>query len=600
MVYYPQVFLEQVRQSSDIVALIGEDTALKGRGDRFMGLCPFPEHSEKTPSFSVSQSKQVYYCFGCGNSGNIWTYLQKQRGMDFSSAVAYLSRKAGLTLPSRSSAQLASSNNISALFQLNEKVCQFYEDCLKNLPATHSVRVYLKKRGWSEETVKNFRLGYAPEGGALAKILTPQEIAYAEQLGLFNQSQEGQRYENFRQRLIFPIISIRRQVVGFGARVLDDSLPKYINSKESPIFHKGRVFYGLHESARYIREKGLAFVVEGYTDFLSLREAGFLNVVAVLGTALTEHHALILKRYTETAVLLFDGDEAGFKACERSLPALLGKALEVKFVSFPEGLDPDGLVRKNGKQAFEACVRQAHDLFLFLMEKRRKKLKAEGQEDFHLLEEMAPLLVATTHPILKELYKNRLLDLFGTEALIMEKALSQRMKELSRKLVKQARLGQKTGNPLPSSVVPKTKQKVLDAEKWLLTLCLESENFFQQFLKNDILRFLKTQAVVEIFEEMEKAYKKNPDGFDELLHVAINKSKDPGLIFEMRVSTFHSAPAEAREKLFKDSVQHLKARRNRQEAGEWIEKIKKEGGNLHHLEKVFQLTRQRLKAGQKN
>ena len=596
MSYYPQAFLEQVRQSSDIVALIGEDTALKGRGDRFMGLCPFPEHSEKTPSFSVSQSKQVYYCFGCGNSGNIWTYLQKQRGMDFASAVAYLSRKAGLAPPPRSKARPGPSlNDISTLFQLNEKACRFYEACLNKLPAAHPVKAYLKERGWREETIKNFRLGYAPGAGALAKSLSLKEIASAKQLGLLNDSQEGQRYENFRQRLMFPIVSIRRQVEGFGARVLDDSLPKYINSKESPIFHKGQGFYGLNHSARYIREKSLAVIVEGYTDFISVWEAGVFNTAAVLGTALTERHALLISRYANTAVLAFDGDSAGLKACERSLPALLSAGLEVKFVSFPEGQDPDKFVRQNGASAFQDLIQKAPDFFLYLMDEKRKQLKSEGREEFHLIEEMAPLLLSATHPVLKELYKNRLLDLFGAEALIMEKALASHIRRLVNK---------KRQNPAdlkPPANPDTARLKALNAEELLLALCLDSESFFQQFLKEDVKRFLKTQAVIEIFEEAEKNYKKNPSRFNELLHIAINRLKDPGLVFSERFSILRSVDSEGRARLFKDCVQRLKNRQNRQEAAQWIEEIKKQGdGSLHHLEKVFQLTRQRLKAGPKS
>ena len=598
--YYPHSFLERVRQACDIVSLIGEDTALKARGDRFTGLCPFPGHNEKTPSFSISQSKQLYYCFGCGNSGNIWTYLQKQRGMDFPSAVAYLSRKAGLTPPKPSSLKRAppSLDETSSLFQLNEKVCRFYESCLGRLPSTHPAKLYLRKRGWSKQAVKNFRLGYAQEG-ALTGFLSLRERALAERLGLLSLSKGGKRYESFRRRLIFPLISVRRQVMGFGARVLDDSLPKYINSKESPIFHKGQSFYGLHESARFIREKAVALIVEGYTDFLSLREAGFLNVTAVLGTALTENHALVLKRYAETAVLVFDGDQAGFKACERSLPALLGAGLEVKFVSLPFGQDPDEFIGKNGKEAFQIHIRKARDLFLFLMGKKQKELKAEGRQAFHLIEEMAPLLLAVRHPILRELYKNRLLDIFGTEALIMEKAL----KDTVRRLVKKSQKRDKppSGKVLEQAqALPPAGANALSAERWLLALCLEDETFFRQFLSEDRKQLLKTPVVARIFDEAEKHHRKDSSDFSGLIHLAINVSDDPALIFGPEFNALHSADSERRRRLFKDCIQHLKNRGKKQQAAQWIERIKKgDGAGIHHLEKVFQLTRQRLKAGRR-
>ena len=249
MAYYPNEFIDQLCQSSDLVALISEDTVLKGQGDRYMGLCPFPEHIEKTPSFSVSASKQLYHCFGCQNSGNIFTYLEKQRGMSFLEAVEYLARKQGLSLPKTVSFK---KDTTKAYFDLSEKICQFFEKQLKQSQAEHPVRAYLKKRAWSTELIQKFRLGYAPKSNSLLSFLNTKEQSLARELGLINQSSDGRLYDNFRNRLIFPIVSVKKQVIGFGARVLDDSLPKYINSKESKIFHKGQIFYGLNESARHL------------------------------------------------------------------------------------------------------------------------------------------------------------------------------------------------------------------------------------------------------------------------------------------------------------------------------------------------------------
>ena len=253
--------------------------------------------------------------------------------MNFGEAIEYLAHKRGIALPNPSTVRPSRLN--PNFFDLSEKICGFYERQIRQTSINQSIKKYLEKRGWTKEIIKSFRLGYAPKGNVLLSFLkTPQEKKTALELGLLNRSTSGETYDNFRHRLIFPIISLRKQVVGFGARSLDDSLPKYINSRESQIFHKGQVFYGLNESARYLREKSFALVVEGYTDFLSLWQEGFKNLTATLGTALTRHHARLLKRYVDSVVLVFDGDEAGLKASERSLPLLLNEGLEVKLLSF--------------------------------------------------------------------------------------------------------------------------------------------------------------------------------------------------------------------------------------------------------------------------
>ena len=296
--------------------------------------------------------------------------------MSFIESVEHLAHKNGIALPKQSDQKPYPLNQ--NLFRLSEKICSFYEQKLKQSPANHPVQSYLKKRGWKEELIQFFGLGYAPKGNVLLNFLRdPKEKKAAVELGLLNRSANGELYDNFRDRLIFPIVSVRKQVIGFGARALDDSLPKYINSKESQIFHKGKIFYGLNESARYLRQKSSILIVEGYTDFLSLWEEGFKNLGATLGTALTKFHARLLKRYVDSVVLVFDGDEAGLKASERSLPFLLSEGLEVKFLSLPKGQDPDDFIRSNGKEAFQARLKEAKDLFFFVLQKNSKSLKIE-------------------------------------------------------------------------------------------------------------------------------------------------------------------------------------------------------------------------------
>ena len=593
--YYPSDFLEQVRLTGDIVSLIGEDTALKGQGERFMGLCPFPEHSEKTPSFSVSQSKQLYYCFGCQNSGNIFTYLQKQRGMNFSESVEYLARKNGIPIPQSSSVRQPRLN--PTFFDLSEKICKFYEQQLRQSSSSQPVQTYLKKRGWTEEVIKNFRLGYAPKRNALLSFLkTSQEKKQAFELGLLNRSAEGESYDNFRHRLIFPILSVRRQVIGFGARTLDDSLPKYINSRESQIFHKGQIFYGLNQSARYLRQQSFALIVEGYTDFLSLWQEEVKNLVATLGTALTTHHARLLKRYVDTAVLVFDGDEAGLRASERSLPILLSEGLKVKFLSLPKGQDPDDFIRSSGREAFQFRLQSAKDLFFFVLQKKYEDFKDKGQDNLYLIEEIAPLLAPIPNTTLRAIYKQRFLDLFGSDAGFVEKSLDKKIKNPYQKPLA---VQQNNFQPKPPSAL--SLAKASESERLLLVLCLESEDYLRRFLALDMMSVLKTGEILEIFNKIKEFYRQNPKGFDKLIHLIMNEVSDPHLIFKVSYPIFNNASQENQKKIFQDCVHFLKNRKKHSEASELLAEMKMEQKkeDMYSLEKVFQLTKQRLKQGDK-
>ena len=603
MSYYPNDFVEQVRLTSDIVSLISEDTNLKGRGDQFMGLCPFPEHSEKTPSFSVSSSKQLYHCFGCQNAGNIFTYLQKQRGMNFTESIEYLARKSGLPLPQKNSIKKAQFN--PSLLDLSEKICQFYERELKKAPAHSAAQAYLQKRGWTKDTVHFFRLGYAPKNNSLLSFLkTQKEKEMAGELGLLNQSNRGELYDNFRQRLIFPILSVRKQVIGFGARVLNDSLPKYINSKESPLFHKGKIFYGLHESARYLRQQSFALVVEGYTDFLSLWQEGFKNIVATLGTALTRDQARLLKKQAPSVILVFDGDEAGLKASERSLPLLLNEGLDVKFLSLPKGQDPDDFIRLNGKKAFQSRLQSAKSLFFFVLQKKYEDLKKSGKEPFYLIEEMAPLLAKTQNTAFRDTYRQRLLDLFGSDARLMSAELNKKMKILSKTPLNPAPMEEasrlKKTPTKSNSALPQEEalslSKTLEAERILLILCLESEAFLKEFLEGGFLSLLKTSGIIKIFNKIEKQYRQCPHHFDKLIHLIMNEISDPSLIFKANYPILKSAPKENQRQIFQDCLNFLRKRQKRSSASVLIAEMKMDHKeDMRRMEKVFQLTKQRLK-----
>ncbi|KNZ33179.1 MAG: DNA primase [Methylibium sp. NZG] len=367
----PPAFLHDLLARVDIVDVIGRHVQLKKGGANLMGLCPF--HGEKSPSFSVSPSKQFYHCFGCGASGDAIRFLTEHTGASFIEAVNDLAQQVGMTVPEEESTP-AERERASAMKQKRAtfsdvlaKAAEHYRRQLKSSPRAID---YLKRRGLSGEIAAQFGLGYAPEGWrALASAFPSYDDPLLEESGMVI-VQEGdggdeasrKRYDRFRDRIMFPIRSVQGEVIGFGGRVLDQGEPKYLNSPETPVFSKGRELYGLHEARTALRQRGYALVVEGYMDVVALAQAGFANAVATLGTACTPDHVQKLFRFTDSVVFSFDGDAAGRRAAGRALEASLPHASDtrtVRFLFLPPEHDPDSFVREHGAAAFEQCVAEA-------------------------------------------------------------------------------------------------------------------------------------------------------------------------------------------------------------------------------------------------
>jgi DNA primase len=387
----PPGFLQELLSRVDIVDVVGRHVELKRGGANLMGLCPF--HGEKSPSFSVSPSKQFYYCFGCGASGDAIRFLTEHLGLSFVEAVRDLAQGAGLTVPEEqvSADERQRRDTLrqrrQSLGDVLAKAADFYRTQLR----THSRAVdYLKKRGLTGVVAARFGLGFAPPGWrTLAGVFPAYDDPLLEEAGLVRQKDAGDghghdgaaaappaeadrgRYDWFRDRIMFPIRAVSGEVIGFGGRVLDDSKPKYINSPETPVFSKGRELYGLFEARQALRDKGYALVVEGYMDVVALAQSGFPNAVATLGTACTADHVQKLFRFTDAVVFSFDGDAAGRRAAGRALEAALPHATDlrsVRFLFLPTEHDPDSYVRELGPAAFEQQVVQAVPLSRQLVE----------------------------------------------------------------------------------------------------------------------------------------------------------------------------------------------------------------------------------------
>ncbi|OGP88657.1 MAG: DNA primase [Deltaproteobacteria bacterium RBG_19FT_COMBO_43_11] len=362
--------IEEIKSKVDIVELASEYLALKKAGRNFVGLCPF--HQEKTASFTVNREKQIFYCFGCGEGGNVITFLMKIAGKSFPEAIKDLAEKTGVVLPPRLTSKEGREKDYlrESITNLNLRAAQQFSRNLFS-PAGKEAREYLKKRGIAEETIKQFRLGYAPDNWrSLADYIegSGQPLKLTEQAGLVIAGKDGGFYDRFRGRLIFPIENIFGEVVAFGGRILDKGEPKYLNSPESPVYIKGKNLYGLNKTKEEIRKKGFAIIVEGYFDLISLWNTGICNVVATLGTALTREHLGLLRRYTVDVVALFDSDVAGRKALDRSLELFLGMNMRARALILPGDFDPDDYLKKFGKDKLEELISHAQPLSDYYIE----------------------------------------------------------------------------------------------------------------------------------------------------------------------------------------------------------------------------------------
>ncbi len=353
--------IEEIKSRVDIVELVSEYLALKKAGRNFIGLCPF--HQEKTASFTVNREKQIFYCFGCGEGGNVITFLMKIANKTFPEAIKDLAEKTGVILPQRQVSKESQEKD-----RLRESITginltaahQFTRNLLS--PLGKDARECLTNRGIAEETIKQFRLGYAPDSWrSLANYLEGSGLSLklAERAGLVIAGKDEGFYDRFRGRLIFPIENIFGETVGFGGRVLEKGEPKYLNSPESPVYSKGKILYGLNRTKEEIRKQGFALIVEGYFDLISLWNAGIGNVVATLGTALTREHIELLRRYTPEVVALFDPDEAGIKALNRSLELFLSMGIRTRALILPEDCDPDDYVKRYGKDKLNELITHA-------------------------------------------------------------------------------------------------------------------------------------------------------------------------------------------------------------------------------------------------
>lgn len=491
---FSEQILEEIQNKSDIVEVIGSYIPLRRSGRNFKAPCPF--HKEKTPSFMVSPSKQIFHCFGCGAGGNVFGFIMKMQNVDFPEAVRALAEKAGVELPRFTRSQFEESSYAVQIYKMNELAAAFYRSMLSDTEAGRRAAAYLKERGVRDETIEKAKLGFAPDDWcglinfAKAKGL---EAAILERAGLVLLKEGGSYYDRFRNKIIFPIFDVKDRVVAFGARVLDKSLPKYINSPETEVYIKSRHLYGFNFSLQSVKERDLCIIVEGYLDFLIPYQEGIKNIAASLGTSLTDSQARLIKRYTKNVVMLYDGDSAGEAASLRGLDILLQEGMTVKIATLAKGFDPDSFVREKGAAALNALVDSAPDLFdykLGILTGRHDSRSSSGKA--RVCSEMLPTISRVTDAVLKFEYIKRLSERLQ----VREEALLSELKKVRPDRAYEPSEELSSGERSPATM----------AEKIIIGLMLDDPELIPQVKESLKVADFEDPAARKIAEEIFASY----------------------------------------------------------------------------------------------
>jgi DNA primase len=491
----PQKIIEEIRERTDIVQVIGSFLDLKKAGRSYKALCPF--HGEKTPSFMVNPDKQIYHCFGCGKGGNVFHFLMEYEGVGFIEAVARLGKDLGIDVD-RYSADGDRKEKLEPYYRAMDFAARFYARMLEEDPGAEAARGYLARRELGTDIVKEFSLGFAPSGwDALYREAMEKGLArdVLIDLNLVMKSRGGSGYRDyFRNRIVFPIESLSNRFVGLAGRVMDDSEPKYLNTMESPIYYKGKMLYGLNHAKEGIRKGGTAIIVEGYMDYLMLWKSGFRNVCAVCGTSFTQDQGRLLARYANHVYIINDGDRAGVRASVRAADELMIAGLDSNVVVLPEGEDPDSFVRKRGADELREFMRSAPPYFTFLKNEALSGSRTtyrKGQVIKHLL----GALSAVTDRVKQELYIQEIAGLFDVPAGTLRSGLTAR----------------KQTEKAPEKPLPEAENLRLRHQKMLFRLGLEDDRYARMILDGLDIGDLEGTGFMDYYKALDSALKNNID-----------------------------------------------------------------------------------------
>ena len=551
---YSDDIIEEVRMKNDIVDVVSQYVKLTRRGSSYFGLCPF--HNEKTPSFSVTPAKQMYYCFGCGAGGNVFNFVMEYENYSFGEALSHLAERAGVELPriEYSQAAKAKAEKRATLLEINKEAGRYFYYQLRRENGK-TAYAYLKGRGLSEETIRKFGLGYSDKySNDLYQYLKSKN--YSDELlresGLFNVDERQGMYDKFWNRVIFPIMDVNNRVIGFGGRVMGEGKPKYLNSPETQIFDKGRNLYGLN-IARTTR-KNYLILCEGYMDVISMHQAGFTNAVASLGTALTSGHASLIKRYTQEVLLLYDSDQAGVKAALRAIPILREAGVNSRIVNLRPHKDPDEFIKAEGAEAFEKRLEAAMDSFMFRIHIASGEFQMEepqGQNRF--FDRCAEYLLELSDELERNLYIEAIVKEYHKYGITTEN-LRKRVNSLALR-----------GTPAERRTVPKSsepagkkKENAADkAQKLMLTWLVTYPGIFETVEKY----LTPSDFVVPLYKEVADMLwnqRKEGEVNPARLLNAFTDSEEQREVASLFNATIHLETKEEQEKAFSDALLRIK------------------------------------------
>ncbi len=538
MARYSDEIIDDVRQSNDIVDVISQYVRLKRSGRNYFGLCPF--HNEKSPSFSVSPEKQIFHCFGCGVGGNVFTFLTKIEGINFVEAVQLLAERANIQLPTlENNVDLAKEALKAKVYKVNEFTVKYYHENLYR-PESKIAQEYIKKRKLSNETLKSFQIGFSGKFDELYKELKKQGFEDREILesGLVNKNERGQFIDRYRNRLMFPICDARGRVIAFGGRVLDDSKPKYINSPENIVYSKGRHLYGLNVAKKYDIKKRL-LIVEGYMDVVSLHQRDIHNVVASLGTALTQQQGYLLRNNTEQIILSYDSDEAGQTAKVRAMEILQNMGCDIRVLQMEGAKDPDEYVIKYGNARFQNLVDKAISVIEFKVKILRQSLNLESTNDkIKFLNEIAKLISKIDNSMEREVY----IEKIAKEYDVSKEAIYAEVNKLTYKESKDEKVLSKT-RPVVRHIEKKETGNVSEAtkrkENTVLAILLSGDRNIYEIIKQNIaIKDFKYEIDKKIAEKLYEEFENGNSNINSIIddlseeeqnHITMIMAEDYGI-----------------------------------------------------------------------
>ena len=564
---FTEDIIRRIRDNVDIVDLISGYMSLKKTGKNHVGLCPF--HAEKTPSFNVNPDKQIFHCFGCGVGGDVFKFVELQEGLNFPEVVKSLAARAGISLPADSASRREDKKNEGehkALLTIVADAADYFQKELTG-PAGSAARTYLAKRGVSDSIIKDFALGYAkPEWDGLLRHLKQKGYAQGlmEKAGLIVKRSEGEgHYDRFRGRLIFPIRDISGNVIAFGGRVMDDSLPKYLNSPETPLYSKSNVLYCLDKAKEQGRKQGYFIIVEGYLDALACHQYGVKNAIATLGTALTDGHLRLMRRFAQKLVLIFDPDPAGVKAAMRGLDLFVSSNMKVNVVSLPDGDDPDTFLQKHGADAFAARLRESVKFMDFVLSQVVKGGEPVSiDQKVEKAGEMLGFIAKLPSGIERDYYLKRTAEALDLDEGVLRQEMPKQAKQSSE-------MSSKQGN------VPAAQRSRPRAEEILIHLMLKDDEVARslkdQIKPQDFTDPLFQRAAEKIFEVLDANGKLDinavlTEGDAELNHLISHYSvlemdyEDPHKHCQDCIDVIKQKDPEKKMKLLYKAIQEAEAR----------------------------------------